>query len=937
MISLVEFLNHVLPSEGKKCWVSLRKKDDGSVDRRQTLCDTIDELVAGLRNADAEKRNAYMACAAFKTKDNRKQENALGAQSLWVDIDAGPNKPYLDADAAIVAVDAFCDKADLPYPTIVHSGNGVHCWWTFEEMIPADMWMRVAKGFKRLTELYELHADPTRTADISSILRGPGTYNWKNPDAPLAVYCDELMARIPDLKAFCLKMSITAPTLPPQLPSSTINIAADASNIYQNADPSYAYKAVEQCGQMKFMRDMVGNIDEPLWYANLCVLAHCEDGEKAAHDWSCGHPSYSYEETKEKLSHARTKSGPTTCQKFKSINPKGCEGCPFSITSPIVLGRGTVVTPVPPPVKVEDRPALPHHFRWGPNMELFRDIIVDKEPQVIHVADPAIYLLGGRKSAIGEAKRGLVFRKWLPHEGWNTFEISEGEWETSRWLERFGEQAVHFAPDSVKHFRKYVYEAQRMMRMTTMDDNRYDSWGWTEDFKSFVCGNTLFKNDGTVTPAGISPKIQSRSNLLMPSRNGSLAGWTNIASKMFGKGMQAQGATILASLGAPFMKFASAEEGGAVLSLVSEKSGKGKTTVLRAASSVWGKMDALNLKDGDTLNAKFGTMGQVRNVPLVFDEIAAYDAPTMQSFIRTFTNGKDKSRCDRNGVVSHAIGNWQTVLICASNSSILDSLTIGTADPQASRVIEFIMDDIAFSQSGAMMDMFEQNCGFAGPTLMAYASQKAVVDHMRYKSPEDPGYVNKLIEKYSLLITADPNFRFGIRLIVCCHIGGYIAKKLGLIDFDPDYILSWMVEQMQTRVKLQADISSWSVVRSIINENSVDCLVVMDKFHPQKPANIKELPRRALRMRREINEGRLFISARQMQAWLLDAKKPYNSVVKNLMSANILINPARMTKLGAGSTLLSVSEPCWELDISDPEISGELSLIQSPAQILVKK
>lgn len=876
-----------------------------------------------------------MACAAFKTKDNRKQENALGAKSFWLDIDAGEGKPYRFANDAIDALDAFCDKVDLPFPTVVYSGHGIHAWWTFDELIPAETWTRIAKGLKRLTEHHGLEADPTRTADISSILRGPGTYNWKNPDVPITIACLELMDTA-NLNDFCKKMSIFSPTIAPQLPPATVNIGADASNIYQNSEPSYGAQIVEKCAQMRLMRDTKGNIEEPLWYANICVLAQCEDGDQLAHEWSSGHPKYSPQETEEKLVQAKTKSGPTTCHKFQATNPEGCKGCPFTVTSPIVLGRGVVLTPVPPPVPVEERPPLPPHFRWGPNMELYRDIIVEKEPITIYVADPAIYLLGGRKSAIGEAKRGLVFRKWLPHEGWNTFEISEGEWETSRWLERFGEHAVHFAPDAVKHFRKYVYEAQRMMRMTAMDDTRYDSWGWTEDYRSFVYGNTLFKDDGTVTQAGISSKIQPRSNLLMPAKNGSLAGWTNIASKMFGKGMQAQGVTILASLGAPFMKFASGEEGGAVLSLVSEKSGKGKTTVLRAASSVWGKMDALNLKDGDTINAKFGTMGQVRNFPLVFDEIAAYDPPTMQSLVRTFTGGKDKSRCDRNGVVNHAIGNWQTILITASNSSILDSLIVGTADPQASRVVELVMDDITFSQSGAMMDMFEQNCGYAGPVLMKYASQRAVIDHMRFKSPEDPGYVNKLINKYSDLITDDPNFRFVIRLIVCCHIGGYIAKKLGLLDFDPDFILGWMVEQMQGRVKLQGDQSSWSVVRSIINENSADCLVVMDKFHPQKNVGVKELPRRGLRMRREINTGRLYISTRQMQAWLSDAKKPYNSVVKNLMSVGILVNPNRMLKLSAGTSLLSMSEPCWELDVSDPEISGELSIVQSPALSLTK-
>jgi hypothetical protein len=95
------------------------------------------------------------------------------------------------------------------------------------------------------------------------------------------------------------------------------------------------------CAQMRQMRDKRGVLPEPLWYANLGVLAFCKDGDQLAHAWSSGDPRYSEAETSERLGRARTLTGPTTCNKFHSLDPAICEACPSfgKITSPAALGR----------------------------------------------------------------------------------------------------------------------------------------------------------------------------------------------------------------------------------------------------------------------------------------------------------------------------------------------------------------------------------------------------------------------------------------------------------------------------------------------------------------------------------------------------------------------------------------------------------------------
>lgn len=928
MVSLIEFLSHVLPGEGKKCWVAIRKNETGDIERQQHFCDTLEQLETALRGVDSRQWNAFFACAVFKTKESRKQENALGAKSVWLDIDAGAGKPYASAEAAIQAVDKFCDKVNLPYPTILNSGNGVHAWWTFEEIVSAELWNRIVFGFKSLTKYHELHADPARTADIASILRGPQTYNWKDRTNPKAVTCDELMP-VMEIKQFCAALSIATPSQTPQITPATINIGKAATeNLYQN-QPSFAYAAVEKCAQLKWMRDRRGLIEEPLWYANLCVLAHCEDGKQAAHEWSNGHPKYTEAETEEKLAHALASSGPTTCAKFKDLNPDGCKGCPFEITSPIVLGREKLLPYTAPTIPADERPALPWGFTWGPNMELQVKIKNDetKEFENIIIAKHGIYLSAARRSERRLDKSGYVFTKWYPHEGWKDFEISAFDFQSSGWLAHMAKHGAHIKGHVAKLFKSYVDHAQEIIRDTAMDQIRHEQFGWTNDYSGFILAEHHFRDDGSIDRAGVTDHMAMRARLMVPNKNGSLQRWSGLASRIFQTAkLEPQQFATICSFAAPLMTFASRSEGGAVLSLVSPDTGKGKTTVLSVASSVWGRKEAMEIKNDDTLVAKFASISLLRHLPVMFDELHTYNTETMQGLIRTFTGGRDKDRGYRDGTINKAGDGWQTILISATNNSVLDQLNVNTADPQAARVFEILMEDVEFSQSGAFGDLIVENCGYAGQAYMRYLVRKQAVDFIRRKD-DRPGKLDQLIEHYTTKLSSKPDHRFMIRLIAAAHISAHLVHKMQLIEFNPDHIIGWARERMEERVKDTVSYDAWGIVRSIINSNFADCLVVTDRFHPQKPTNIKHEPKRALRMRMELTPRKLYISVDALRAWLLESKKSYNSVVKQLEKDGILLARGRLTKLGAGTSLMSVAEPCWELDVSSPGISGDMALV----------
>lgn len=132
-----------------------------------------------------EGADVYSACAEYLTPDNRTAANAVGAWAFWMDIDCGPEKAaagkgYATTELALEAVEDFCKKTGIPKPNdIVESGGGLHVYWRLGTFLPKSIWQEWAKKFKALGKVHGLLADPSRTADIASVLRVPGTLNYK--------------------------------------------------------------------------------------------------------------------------------------------------------------------------------------------------------------------------------------------------------------------------------------------------------------------------------------------------------------------------------------------------------------------------------------------------------------------------------------------------------------------------------------------------------------------------------------------------------------------------------------------------------------------------------------------------------------------------------------------------------------------------------------
>jgi hypothetical protein len=202
---LVAFFNDVLPppADGQVFVAGALPKPTGSGHKspmHHAYVATHEQLADQVLNPSNATKENYFALARFcphQTANGypgRQGDLATSAKSFWLDLDCGQDKAgkgegYLTQQKALAALAEFADDWEFPTPTyVVNSGGGLHVYWCLAQEIPATEWRPVAARLKALTERHKLRADPTRTADIASVLRPPGTQNHKlaNP-RPVAI------------------------------------------------------------------------------------------------------------------------------------------------------------------------------------------------------------------------------------------------------------------------------------------------------------------------------------------------------------------------------------------------------------------------------------------------------------------------------------------------------------------------------------------------------------------------------------------------------------------------------------------------------------------------------------------------------------------------------------------------------------------------------
>lgn len=890
----LDFLKLVLPDRGQYCWVTIKNKK-----AKQGFVPTIEELTQKLLEEDAKGIDVYFACASFLQPTKRTNDNAGYVKAFWLDIDAGPSKLYLNADIAIEALDDFCLRAGLPLATVVCSGNGIHAWWPLDRTIKPKEWKEHATRFKAICEHLGFHADPTRTADVSSILRAPGTRNFKDPALP-----------------------------------KTVSVVASEEGEYPSTIPLQVFTGITPSG-VDLIRDW-----EKLKPKNDEISLEIGYGD--------GH------RTEELVKRAGLLFGPSynlgleagiaALEKWNLLNTPPLPSEKIRSTAGSIFRREAGKRPavvLPGTGEGSDGgllhglPKLPFGYRWDAAGRLTTQVPVKGEDgeedfETVEITEHPLYLHSVTRKE-REYKQAYIFHQWIPKEGWREFQVSCSDFESSNWKSYMAEQGG-YCVNAEKLFKNYVHKADVELRRTQMDAVRYQQFGWKDEDASFLIGDTMIYQGGKVERVYGGEEISHRMKQMQQRKGGSLNAWTQDANLLFSDQYIHLGYALVASFATPLLKFCMGEsDGGFVLSVTSPGSGKGKTRTIEAATSVWGELESLQITPRDTLNAQMAIVTSACHLPVFMDEWNEKDAGMQAKFLRQLTVGHDKNRAQRDGTVKSKPASYKTLLITTSNHSIRDIMNMINDEAAAARVVEIVAPELegeTFKKFDKITSRMLANSGYAGREFIFQLMQPGVLEQAKID-------LTNTIAKIRDYFQTVGKHRYITVLPAAILVTANLLVKHGILEFDVARLVKWSFEHVSHRIHDKVAVPASEIVSQFLNENINKILMVSTMFSGKAPVmvlnNMGTIPATIIG-RSERDTKRLYLAVNTFRVWCMKNNYDYNNIVNELERDEILLDRKKKTTLGAGTVATTGRTVCWELNMSLPGMGGDVTLQPEDSQ-----
>ena len=809
MLSRTEFLSLVLPplQTGENyCVFGIKVVDEKDV-VNQRFVTTVEDISTRSDELMSEGYNVFFGTAKFgDAKEGRTATNAIALKSFFIDLDCGAGKPYATLEDGLEALKSFCQTTGLPRPTTVKSGLGAHLYWVLDTPLARREWKPFAERLKELAVENGFAIDPAVPADAARILRVPETTHVKDPTNPIPVEIlyvapvmigikyQELLAPSDDILKMLDKAEFKRP-----MDAATLALMGSSQSRFK----TIIMKSAESkgCNQLLHIYENQATIDEPLWRGGLSIAQQCVDRDNAIHNLSKKHPEYSPEDTDRKANETK---GPYTCETFKKLNPEGCKGCTLKITSPIQLGKEIIeaeeeqevldVDKVTLELRTYTIPKYPFPFFRGKtggvygryknkDGEDYEDIVYPYDFYVVkRMNDP-------------DCGETLLLRLHLPKDGVREFIMPLASvLAKEKFRDTVASYGITVLGKKQDELMSYVTKWVEELQLHSSAEKAQKQFGWVEGEGSIIIGDREICATETVYSPPSAPTLP-----IIPffQPKGDFHIWKDVINAYGREGMEARAFAFFMGFGSLLMRFTDLD--GFLLNLLSRESGSGKTTVLHAINSIYGRPKELLMSPKDTYNSRLQRLGVMQSLCATMDEITNMAPEQMSNQIYDVTSGKGKNRMksqENAERLNHS--KWALGLVSSSNRSVTDSLLSIKSFPEGElmRILEPHIkpdeyDDATWSKRhfGRLMN----NYGHAiEPYATALVSQLPMV---RAKMLE----VQENVDKAAEIKNTE---RYWSAMATIAITGGTIAKTLGLHDIPIKPVFNYAVNLIkETRAR----------------------------------------------------------------------------------------------------------------------------------------
>ena len=961
-----QFLGKVIPPlpEGQPAYINIHwskpaTNPDGTPKFRENgdrmkwwdgrACQNIDEAIKTVAwvnkmpDADIYVCMSLQAKMDLKTSGKGNQykkalrlaDDAVALKSFYVDVDVKEDA-YPDTKTALAAFKGFIDSIGLPLPSacVASGSGGFHAHWTVAEALPPAEWQVLANALSAAVNQYGLKADTQCTVDSARILRIPGTFNRKQ-DVPREVTLMSLGedVSIDDLRAVLGKFVTSGP-----FESGAFKAAAVGRKLEANAELGAGLESkaldirvddvAKQCGFVARQLASGGkDTPQPLWFMAASLACFMDDGREVFHLMSDKHPGYSMREADELFDRVKNRQqtrdmGWPKCDKIASYGCKDCETCPLRN-----LGKSPLNFAIP---VANDQPddTLPDRYS--------RD--ADGIIKYRHVDDD------GKVTAIPLCHYPIL-SGWLSNNPWTFHFVTKTENGKKTTVEVPAE--VIFAKDGFAKFlgakgffltdKQYKilkdFFVAWLQKLQTSKESVISAspFGWSAvdgKIEGFTYAGRVWMHGNDRPAANPNPQLQYQ---YMPK--GEIAPWNEVAKVVYEQRRPGLDAILAVAFAAPLVRFTGF--GGLILNAFSPESGIGKSTAMKVSQAVWGSpvlgMQGLD----DTPNSVLGKMGQLRSLPMYWDELKSEEqVKRFCSIVFNLTGGREKTRMNADATL-RASGTWQTMMVSASNESLIDGMAraAGSTTAGLHRLFEFqipkmpIHRDIGTVQR--LTGKLDENYGHAGLIYAKFLGANHKRVEQEVADLQDELYSSTHVKQEE---------RMWIGTMAVILKGAEYANELRLLDIDVAGLRAFMLEVLaRMRAEVDAsptdltnDMSVSTILAEFLNSTrSRNTLITnriwVSKGKPTKGAiniltDVTKLGEIAVQIGRD--DKLIRISSTFLTRWMGERNYSRHTFIKKL-EAEFGLQKVN-GKLGGGTEMACAMEHLVELDMNHPKLSAFL-------------
>jgi hypothetical protein len=878
----------------------------------------------------------------------RNQRNAVNIKVFAIDIDfKGGLNGYDSQNEAVTELKRFLKEVKLPMPSyIIGSGGGMHVYWVMDRALTPAEWTPVSFALAEATKRHNLKCDTQCTIDIARILRVPGTFNLKKDQPRPVTILSEIPTDYPlealsvPLKGYETALPRSTSLLPARQALAGVSDLAAGIDTH-NSDPIDLKTVVRECAFIENALKTGGkDLTNPLWNMTTLLATFTGNGRDMAHLMARKHPGYTRESTDElydrkEADKARIGLGWPGCSTIRGCGAGECATCPHFIENKTPLHFGSRIAPPVPPAPGQASPST------GPGVPTANS--TTPAPQLpagyTHRSDGVVLYLkeeeGGQKLYVPVCKYPMT-KPWLQRDPWifnfttraehgkdHQVAVELSTIDTADMRKSLQGQGMVLEGPEYKNIGKLIMAWVNHLQNLKNAVISSHPFGWNVKhgkLEGFIYGGETHGLNGSAPSANPDPVIARQY-----APTGDAQPWVDAAKMITSQGRPELDAILASSFGAPLVRFTG--QSGMLMSCYSVESGIGKSTTLRIAQAVWGDPIQAIQSLSDTQNSVLHKIGEIRALPLYWDELKTEaDTKKFVNVVFTIGQGKEKSRLRANAS-QRTPGTWQTLMVSASNESLLDIVEQQTRATTAGiyRVFEYEVTpggkgQIDPSDAQRTVAKLNDNYGVIGRD---YAQVLGI------EFPRIEQDMAQLGREIGLEVNTVPDERFWIGTICCILLGARYANEQGYTTIDEERLKEFLLKVLDKmrgiRKDARQDLKEAFNVSNIMSSFFADmrhrymlqtniCRTGVGKPAPGSIIMVGDHTRlETVFVRVGHNDKILRISSNRFTKWLKDNDHS-RTVVMNALVEKFKATTLK-ARIGSGTTFAGPAEYVIEIDL----------------------